>query len=96
MLANQLITHHYPTVDPDDKISLGLQLMDDFDILHLAVVDHNKFLGIINKDDLLDADDHAPVKVIMSGMLQKFFSDIRWCNRIVVTPDKTSRLFYSA
>lgn len=71
MLANQLITQHYPTVDPDDKISLGLQLMEDFDILHLAVVDHNKFLGIINKDDLLDADDHAPVKVIMSGMLQK-------------------------
>jgi acetoin utilization protein AcuB len=71
MQANQLITHHFPTVEPDDKISLALQLMDDFDILHIAVVDHNKYLGIISKDDLLDADDGSAVKVIMGGMLQK-------------------------
>lgn len=71
MLANQLITHHYPTVEPDNKISLALRLADDFDILHIAVVDHNKFLGIISKDDLLDADDNAPVKAVMGGMLQK-------------------------
>jgi acetoin utilization protein AcuB len=71
MLANQLITNHYPSVEPDDKIFAALQLMDDFDILHIAVVDHNKFLGILNKDDLLDADENAPVKVAMGGMLQK-------------------------
>jgi len=71
MLANQLITNHYPSVEPDDKIFAALQLMDDFDILHIAVVDHNKFLGILNKDDLLDADETAPVKIVMGGMLQK-------------------------
>lgn len=71
MLANQLITHHYPTVEPDDKIFLALQLMDDFDIIHIAVVDHNRYLGVISKDDLLDADENSPVKVIMTAMLQK-------------------------
>ncbi|HEX8358069.1 MAG TPA: CBS domain-containing protein [Segetibacter sp.] len=71
MLANQLITHHYPTVEPDDTILFALQLIDDFDILHIAVVDHNKYLGIISKDDLLDADENAPIKVVMGGMLQK-------------------------
>lgn len=71
MLANQLITHHYPTVEPDDKISLALQLIEDFDILHIAVVDHHKYLGLISKDDLLDADNTAPIKVVMPGMLQK-------------------------
>ena len=71
MLVNQLITNHYPSVEPDDKIFAALQLMDDFDILHIAVVDHNKFLGILNKDDLLDADENAAVKVVMGGMLQK-------------------------
>jgi len=71
MLVNQLITNHYPSVEPDDKIFAALQLIDDFDILHIAVVDHNKFLGIINKDDLLDADENAAVKVVMGGMLQK-------------------------
>ena len=71
MLANQLITHHYPTVEPDDTILFALQLIDDFDILHIAVVDHNNYLGIISKDDLLDADENAPIKVVMGGMLQK-------------------------
>lgn len=71
MLANQLITHHYPTVEADDKIFFALQLVDDFDILHIAVVDHKKYLGIISKDDLLDADENAPIKAVMGGMLQK-------------------------
>ncbi len=71
MLANQLITNHYPTVDPDDKISLALQLMEDFDILHIAVVDHNKYIGLISKDDFLDADDSTFIKELMNRMLQK-------------------------
>lgn len=71
MLANQLITHHYPTVEPDDKIFFALQLIDDFDILHISVVDHHKYLGVISKDDLLDADENASIKVVMGGMLQK-------------------------
>ena len=71
MLANQLITHHYPTVEPHDRISLALKLADDFDILHIPVVDHNKYCGIISKDDLLDADDNAQVNTVMDGLLQK-------------------------
>jgi acetoin utilization protein AcuB len=71
MLANQLITNHYPTADPGDKIFTVLQLMDDFDILHIAVVNDNKYLGLITKDDLLDADDTTNIKVLMSDMLQK-------------------------
>ena len=38
MLANQLITTHYPTLHIHDKVSVALQLMDDFDIQHLPVV----------------------------------------------------------
>ncbi len=56
MLANQLITNHFPTVEPNDKVSLALQLMDEFDILHIAVVEENKYCGLIAKDDLLDVD----------------------------------------
>ncbi|MEJ7678777.1 MAG: CBS domain-containing protein [Segetibacter sp.] len=71
MLANQLITNHYPTVNSDDKISLALQLMEDFDILHIAVVDHNKYIGLISKDDLLDADESTFIKELTNRMLQK-------------------------
>src|SRR4051812_29429194 len=71
MLANQLITNNYPIVHPDDHISLALQLMDDFDIQHIAVVDENKYIGLISKDDLLDGHENAPVKSAMEDVLQK-------------------------
>jgi len=71
MLANQLITTDFPAVEPGDKISLALQLMDDFDILHISVVENNKYLGLISKNDLLDADDSAQVSTASSSMLQK-------------------------
>lgn len=71
MLATHLITNHYPTVDPDDKIFHALQLMEDFDIHHIAAVDHNKYLGLISKDDLLDADDSTFIKELRNRMLQK-------------------------
>jgi acetoin utilization protein AcuB len=71
MLVNQLITNHYPTVDPDDKVSLALQLMDDFDILHLPVVDNNKYLGLISKDDLLDVDDAGVLQFLLHDLLVK-------------------------
>ncbi len=64
MLANQLITHNYPVVEPVDRVSLALQLMDEFDILHIAVVDDNKYLGLISKDDLLDVNENAKLLVL--------------------------------
>ncbi|HEX8462535.1 MAG TPA: CBS domain-containing protein [Segetibacter sp.] len=71
MLTQQLITNHYPTVEPEDRIYIALQFMDDLDLLHIAVVDENKYLGLISKDDLIDADDNALVKGMMGNILQK-------------------------
>ena len=71
MLANQLINTHYPTVDPEDKIFVALQLMEDFDILHIAVVSDKKYLGVISKDDLIDADDELLINDIMDRALKK-------------------------
>jgi len=72
MLANQLITNNYPTVGPNDKVSFALQLMEDFDIFHIGVVDpNNTYLGLLSKDELLDADDSIAIKGLMDTMLQK-------------------------
>src|SRR5438046_2395121 len=71
MLVNQLITNHYPTVEPEDKVSLALQLMDDFDILHLPVVDDNKYIGLVCKDDLLDADDNGVLSFLHNDFIFK-------------------------
>jgi CBS domain-containing protein len=71
MLANQLISSHYPTIEPDDAVFFALQLIDDYDLHHIAVVDHKKYLGLISKDDLLDVDENALIKEATAGMLQK-------------------------
>lgn len=71
MLANELISTSFPTAKPDDKIHVALQLMDDFDIVHIPVVDHEKFIGLLSKDDLLDANEDAPVKAAMEDLMIK-------------------------
>ncbi len=67
MLASQLITNNYPTAEPADKVSLALQLMEEYDILHIAIVDDDKYLGLISKDDLLDVNMNAKLKVLQKN-----------------------------
>ncbi len=69
MLANQLITTHYPTLHIQDKVSVVLQLMDDFDIQHLPIVQDDKFLGLVSKDELLDMDETASLKLLESDLI---------------------------
>ncbi len=70
MLANQLITNNYPTVEPVDKVSFALQLMEEFDILHIAVVDDDKYLGLVSKDDLLDINENAKLLVLQNDFFK--------------------------
>ncbi|MBI2284035.1 MAG: CBS domain-containing protein [Bacteroidetes bacterium] len=70
MLASQLINSGFPAINLFDKISLALQLMDEYDILHLPVLSEEKYAGLISKDDLLDADESNLVAA-METSLQK-------------------------
>jgi predicted transcriptional regulator len=71
MLVQQLITNTYPTVDPEDKVSFALQLINDFDILHIALVSESKYMGLISKDDLLDVDEDASLKILHNDLFLK-------------------------
>lgn len=71
MLANQLITTTYPTLNLDDSVSVALQLMDDFDIQHLPILSDEKFLGLVNKDNLLDLDDTSSLLSLEGGLVKK-------------------------
>lgn len=62
MLANLLIKTTYPTINNNDNALLGLQLMEDYDISNLVVLNENDFIGIVNKDDLLDVD--GSIKIV--------------------------------
>lgn len=70
MLASQLINSGFPAINLFDKISLALQLMDEYDVLHLPVLSEEKYAGLISKDDLFDADEGNLVAT-MESSLQK-------------------------
>lgn len=57
MLTKNLINKNIPSLKLQDSVGKALQLINDFRISHLPVVNDNKFLGLISEDDLLDADD---------------------------------------
>lgn len=71
MLANELISTSFPTAKPEDKIHVALQLMDNFDIVQIPVVDHEKYIGLLSKDDLLDLDETAPIKAALEELIVK-------------------------
>lgn len=68
MLASQLINSGFPAINLFDKVSLALQLMDEYDIQHLPVLSEEKFAGVISKDDLLDADETRLVAAVESSL----------------------------
>ena len=57
MLVSQLLNTAFPSLNIADKASFALQLMDDYDVLHLPVLSNDKFVGIVAKEDLIDADE---------------------------------------
>ncbi|MES2003604.1 MAG: CBS domain-containing protein [Bacteroidota bacterium] len=57
MLASQIVNSGFPAINLFDKVSFALQLMDEYDVLHLPVLSEEKYAGLISKDDLLDLDE---------------------------------------
>lgn len=71
MLAHQLISGHYPSVKLLDKVSLALKFMDDFDVQHLPVLDEEKFMGLVSKEDLLDEDVNHSIEHLEGELIHK-------------------------
>lgn len=57
MLTTELINNNIPQLHLQDSVSKALQLINDYRISHLPVVQEDKYLGLISEDDLLDAED---------------------------------------
>lgn len=57
MLTRDLISNSIPYLHLDDKVYHALQLMNDYHVAHLPVVDEEKYLGIISEELLLHSDD---------------------------------------
>ena len=72
MLSAQLIQTTYPCLNLFDKVGFALQLMDDYDIVHLPVTSEEKFVGIISKEELLDVDESIVIAALQEQFIQKF------------------------
>ncbi|MDR3715540.1 MAG: CBS domain-containing protein [Puia sp.] len=57
MLNKEIISVGIPYLHLNDPVSQALELMADFHVTHLPVVEEDKFTGLVSEDDLLNADD---------------------------------------
>lgn len=70
MLTKDLINNNIPRLQLQDSVGKALQLINDFRISHLPVVNDNIFLGLISEDDLLDAEnDKLTIEVLQDSFL---------------------------
>ncbi len=62
MLTRDLISNSIPYLHKDDKVFHALQLMNDYHVAHLPVVENESYLGIISEEQLLQSDDEKTIK----------------------------------
>lgn len=76
MLTSHLIASHYPSVKLTDRASFVLALMDDYDVQHIPVTDNEeKYIGLVTKDDLLDADNGTLLATIECHFIKASVKD---------------------
>ncbi len=56
MIAFELISDEIPPVKTSDSASIALQLMEDFKLKELPIVNNTNFLGLITEADIYDMD----------------------------------------
>ncbi len=57
MLTREMISSSIPYLHKEDKVYHALQLMNDYHVAHLPVVENDSYLGIISEEQLLQSDD---------------------------------------
>lgn len=61
MLTRDLISNSIPYLHKEDKVYHALQLMNDYHVAHLPVVEDESYLGVISEEQLLQSDDDQPI-----------------------------------
>lgn len=71
MLISQIIESGFPILAITDKASTALQLMEDYDVVHLPVSGiENRYAGLISKDDLLDVADTISIQALEENFIR--------------------------
>ena len=76
MLTVDLINNNIPRLQLKDTVSKALQLIADFRVTHLPVVEDEKFLGLISEEDLLDQEQpKMPIELMQETFIQASVHD---------------------
>jgi acetoin utilization protein AcuB len=59
MIARELISENIPSLKPGDLAGDALRLMDENHVKHLAVVENDRYLGLVSENVLLDAGNDS-------------------------------------
>lgn len=59
MLTRDLISNTIPYLHKNDTVFHALQLMNDYHVAHLPVVENDNYLGIISEEQLLQNDEET-------------------------------------
>jgi acetoin utilization protein AcuB len=64
VLNKELISSTIPTLNLEDPVAQALELMSEFHVSQLPVVDNEKYLGLVFEEDLMNVDENAALKTI--------------------------------
>lgn len=89
MLIPELINHTLPRLKLQDTASKALQLLSDFRVSHLPVVNEDDYLGLIGENELLDAEhDQVLIEALQRDFIaariyenSHFLSAVNFCNQ---------------
>jgi signal-transduction protein with cAMP-binding, CBS, and nucleotidyltransferase domain len=62
MLTRELISHSIPYLRLQDTAFHALQLMSDYHVAHLPIVEEEKYLGIVSEEQLLHIDEEDKIE----------------------------------
>ena len=93
MLTVELINTNIPRLKLQDTVSKALQLINDYRVTHLPVVQDDKYLGLISEEDLLDIEEEKmPIELMQETFIdaavtenEHFLTAINYCNQFDTT-----------
>ena len=62
MLNREIISASLPTLTPTDKVFQALEMMDEYHVSQLPVVEDDKYLGLVFEEDLMNLDENLTVQ----------------------------------
>ncbi|MGB0884831.1 MAG: CBS domain-containing protein, partial [Chitinophagales bacterium] len=70
MIAKHAIEDSIPYLKPTDKVFFALELMEEFKVFHLPVVENEKLSGIVSEEQLLEVDEQFMLKDLNFPLLK--------------------------